>query len=99
MRKVKSKKIMGKTCKYTYTDLQDAMGLFVPSTFEIFIDKTLKGDDLAHTVLHEEFHAVWDRLGLGNTEISHDIQELIVDGLSKFVTEHYKLVDKPKKKS
>lgn len=98
MRRVKSKKIMGKTAKISHVHLDDADGLFIPSTFEIKIDKDLVGDDYVHTRLHEEFHAVWERLGLGNTEIPPEIQEIIVDGMSKYVTENYRLVDKKSKK-
>jgi hypothetical protein len=99
MRRVKSKWILGKLCKISYVDLSDehADGLFYPDEFRIEIEKTLTWDDFQHSRLHEEFHAAWERLSLEQANISDDAVEIIINGLSKYVTEQYKLVDKKKK--
>jgi hypothetical protein len=45
-------------------------------------------------LLHEEFHAVCERMGLNQTELSHDLQERICEVLSVYVTEMYHLREK-----
>ena len=92
--------IFGKRCKISYVDLSkdNVDGYFHHEDFSIEIDKNLKGDAFEHTRLHEEFHAAWDRLSLEQANISDEIAEIIINGLSKYTTDNYKLVDKVKDK-
>ena len=41
------------------------------------------------TVLHEFGHAVLYRLGLLNTGLNHDLEEIIVDGIATCLTENF----------
>ena len=53
------------------------------------IDKTIKVDIAAHknkdslheTIIHELIHSVWEEVGLGHVNISHDSQELISENI------------------
>lgn len=91
-------KILGKDIRYKRVDLSSvgAVGLYDPKSKTILIDKTLKGDEFKQTMLHEQFHCLWDRLGLNCTEISDDIQEVIVESFSQFVIDHYSLRERRK---
>ena len=59
---------------------------------QIIIDP--RAQNIVQVTLHEQFHAVWDRLSLNQTSISSDIQEIICDAFATWVVEKYKL--KPK---
>lgn len=93
---MKKKNILGKWVTYL-TDILEPRGyygLYDPEESTITLDKNLKGNLKKHIQLHEEFHAVFERLSLNRTSISHDIQEVIVDGLALFVVEHYDVKEK-----
>ena len=93
---MKKKTILGKTLTYVKEDLSDqgVAGYFDPDAAIISLHKDLRGDQLKYIQLHEEFHAVWDRLGLNRTSVPDDLQEVIVDGFALFMVEHYKLREK-----
>lgn len=70
--------------------------LFIPCEGEdfdlIFIDPACPNKLQAQ--LHEEIHAVLNRLGLNSTDLSSDAQEIICEGLSTYFTETYSLKEK-----
>lgn len=63
-------------------------GYYHPKNKIIKIDSSLKGKNKNHTLCHELFHAVFDRLGFHNTSLSLDMEELIVDNLSQVLIEN-----------
>ncbi len=63
---------------------------------EIYIHKDLPDKEKALVLLHEEGHALWDRLGLNRLSISGDVQELIVEAYAVYIHEAYNI--KPKEK-
>jgi hypothetical protein len=48
----------------------------------------------AQTIIHEEIHAVLDRLGFGQTKLPDDMEEQICQAVSVFIDETYR----PKRK-
>lgn len=97
--KRKRKNILGKDITYYFENVEHLgyYGLYDGDNSKIVLDKKLKGDLKKHIQLHEEFHAVFDRLSLNRTSIPHDIQEVIVDGFSLFVVEMYNIREKRRK--
>lgn len=67
-------------------------GSYNTSTKEIEIDKSLKGKEFNQVLLHELIHAVFDRLGLINTNVSHELEEIICDNVATAISENAKLV-------
>ena len=64
-----------------------AYGLCDRHSNTIYIDSTLNKPDTAHTFLHELFHAYWHRMGIVNTGIPAQVEEVIADQYTKLVTE------------
>lgn len=96
MRLPKSKNILGTEIKYEFADLNDYDGIYDPIKKTISINKELKVNELAlkTTILHEEGHAMFDILGLNQTSLSLDMQEIIVENFANFIIEHYKLTSR-----
>lgn len=44
---------------------------------------------LSQTLSHEYLHAVLDRMGFNQADVSRDIQEMIVDTIATFIDENY----------
>lgn len=42
-----------------------------------------------HTLIHEIGHVIWNRLGLNQTQVPLDIQEIIVEGFATAFVENY----------
>jgi hypothetical protein len=72
------------------------VALFIPCEGEefdiIFVHPECKNKKQA--ILHEEIHAVLNRLGLNSTDLSLDAQEIICEGLATYFTEAYSLKEK-----
>lgn len=49
---------------------------------------------LKQALLHEEFHAVLERIGFHQAGVSHEIEEMMVDALSTFICENYEIKEK-----
>lgn len=86
----KSIKIHGKNFKIKRKKMEDDDGVFDKKTSEIIIEESLSGKEFQQTLLHEEFHAVCFMIG-ANQGINKDVEEILVESLSKFVVENYKL--------
>ncbi len=69
-------------------------GLYDSENKTIFIEKNLKGNELKHTILHEEIHAIFDRCGLNQTQHTQDLQEMICENVARFILENYNITDK-----
>lgn len=94
---MKKNMIFGKHIPVVVLDLsgENFDGAFSPIDQKIFMDRGLKRDAYRDEVLyHERLHAVWDRLGLGGTDISMDLQEIIVEAFSTYTFETYTLKEK-----
>jgi hypothetical protein len=50
---------------------------------QIQLDKSLKGEELLQTFLHELGHAIFSEVGIHLTSVNHDIEEIIVDNFGK----------------
>lgn len=79
-------------CAYAikYDDLtkSEACGITDNKNRLILIDKSLTGDDLKHTLLHEYFHAVLYRTSVVQS-LSHELEEVIVDQIATFLVDNY----------
>lgn len=58
---------------------------------KIVISSSLKGEDYMHTLLHEMFHAVIRRTSIIQSDLHHDLEEIIVDSFATAVCENFKL--------
>jgi len=90
--KLGRKNIFGRPVDYLLEPLYGLEGAYCPVKGTITIDP--KCQDKVQTILHEEFHAVWDRLGLNQTSVHADIQDIICESFATFITENYTLKQK-----
>jgi hypothetical protein len=77
-------------------DLKDEFGKPIDADYSavkatIKIDSKLRGKGRIHALIHELGHAVIDILGAHNCELSHDLEELIVDNIGRVVAENFEL--------
>ena len=63
------------------------VGYYDPAVRNIVIDAAVSGDELNLCLYHEIGHALFCRLGLNQTSISQDLQEIIVEGYSWLIKE------------
>lgn len=73
-------------------------GYFDPVKKEIIIHSD--SQDVFNTMIHELLHSGWFRLGLNQTSIPYDIQELIVENFATLIDENFETIikfRKPKK--
>lgn len=95
LRKIKSVNILGKKCPIKVTPMdENTLGLFYYNEFKIEINENCPDDKYDEVLLHELFHAVFNRASLIQCHITGDAQEIIVDQFSKFIVENFKLVKK-----
>lgn len=89
MAKLKDLKIFGKTVKVKMDDLSqyNLAGQYSYETDEITIDN--KCPDKFQCLGHEMVHAVWHRLGMNQTTISLDIQEMLAEGIATALYENF----------
>lgn len=64
----------------------------------IHIDKDLKGKSNIHTLMHEMIHALCDKIGLENTSLSRDVEEILSDKIPEMFLENFDIKLKCKKK-
>lgn len=79
-------------------DLKDDKGILISGLHEydkglISLDTKLKSVELDQTFFHELGHAVQERVGVNQGEISDDLKEVIVDSMATFLAEtfHFRL--------
>lgn len=95
--KPKRKNIFGAEVTYLAADTiaeRNVVGYFDPTTSQIVFDKSLTGQEKIHTILHEEFHAVLYRLGIYSSRLPEGVEEIICEGLSRWIAENYRLTAK-----
>lgn len=66
-------------------------GLCEYKTRTIWIDRAMSLEDKQQTYLHEEFHAVLHELCFNQLDVSGDAQEVVCEGLSRWVLDTYDL--------
>ena len=86
--------VFGKVYKIKREDLGPHYhGVCSPDTSTIVIDKNDKNAILQSTFLHEIGHAIFHRVGLNQT-IPSEVEEIIVENISNWITENFRLVQK-----
>lgn len=93
MKNSKYLKVLGKKIKVVFRDMteENVCGHYLYTQGLIEINNTLDPLTQQVTLLHELVHAVFDRAGIHSANISHDIEEIIADQVSKVVLENFKL--------
>ena len=66
-----------------------AYGLCCYDSRTIYIDSTLDDELTAVTFFHELFHAYCRRMGMINSSISHEAEELIADQFGQLIAENF----------
>jgi hypothetical protein len=91
--------IFGKKVTFHYfknAELDQLDGFFDPVEFKIHINK--KSPDKMPIYLHEIIHCVLHRVGLNQTSLTSDLQEIIAENISCFLVENLDEINKAKKK-
>jgi Zn-dependent peptidase ImmA (M78 family) len=57
----------------------------------VYLDRSLVKEDKQSTLLHELFHALIYEIGLHQTSLTLDVEELIVENLSLFMLETFNI--------
>lgn len=57
----------------------------------ITIDINMSLHDKKQTLLHECFHAVWSETGLAETKIPLEVEEVIVENISRFMIKRFNI--------
>lgn len=93
MKHCKHLKILGKKIKVVFRDMteENVCGHYLYAKGLIEINNTLPILTQQVTLLHEIVHAVFDRAGIHNANVSHDIEEVIADQVSKVILENFKI--------
>ncbi len=71
-------------------------GYYCPKDKVIVIDADARGDEFMLIKIHEVFHAMFDRIGLAQTGISRDVQEILAESVATVIVENFDL--KPKRR-
>lgn len=103
MRLPKSIRIFGKKFRINVqNNLKDdegnqVLGLFDPSRSVIHLDKDQDRKEMMHTLIHELCHAVCWRVSIRQSNLSEELEELIVDTFATMAVETFDLRFKRKK--
>lgn len=65
---------------------------------DINIDNSLKADNFNQCLIHELIHATFDRIGIINTNLDANLEEIICDNIATVIVENFKLKIKKKEK-
>lgn len=79
------------------TELQSKGLVGLCKETHIEVDKQLQGEEATACLLHECFHYVFKRIGLCQTNLDHNLEELIVENLSVFMVENFDIKQKVKR--
>lgn len=72
-------------------DDKNLRGYYDTQAKEIFIAKEMKGHDFWNTMVHELIHAALYRTGFGQTQMPHDLHEMICENISVAICENFDL--------
>lgn len=87
--------VFGRKIKVYYKNITDCVGY--TDYKKIVIKTKIKEDYRIEVILHELFHCALERTGIKQAELSHDLEEIIVDNLAKVVNENFLLTVKKSK--
>lgn len=96
MKLPKRKKILGSIWKIKYQKQIEYNGVYVAGLC-IYTEKTIlvtidqDSAETRRTLYHELGHALLFELGMRQTSLTPDIEELIVEGFSRFLEQHFRL--------
>ena len=65
-------------------------GIYYPGSGKMIIDPLLVGKDKLQCVLHETVHAVICRVGIDQTKMSSDLEEILCESISIALVENWK---------
>lgn len=95
LKKIKSVNVFGKKCPIKVCKMdENYRGLFYYDEFRIEINETCPDDKYDEVLLHELFHAVFNRSSLIQCNITGEAQEIVVDQFAKFILENFKISKK-----
>lgn len=92
-KKIKPLTIFGQVVPVFIVPLEKAGGYYYPTEKKIEIDSSLPDQDFPRALLHEIFHATFDRVSFSQA-IPSELEEVLVDTLSKVVVENFTLKQK-----
>lgn len=89
---MKKLNVFGNSIKVIVAEIEDPelAGYYDPVANTVTISKDCQ--DKFQTYLHEFFHIVWNRIGLNQTQINSDLQEIIVDSFATALLENFKQI-------
>ena len=82
--------VFGQTYKVEYKDLGDSVGGYCHSNGLIQINERLDESQVMPVLIHEFFHAVFNRVSLDQT-ISYAVEQIIVDTFAKALVENFEV--------
>lgn len=89
-----NKDIFGMRVKYIFKKLHvDLDGEYCHEQGKIYISSNLQGEALILALIHEEGHAIADRLGLSDI-MTEDVEELFIDNFTRWLVENYLIYPK-----
>ena len=94
LNKVRPILVFGEKIPVTILPLEDAGGYFYPNERRIEIDSELSDKDFYRILLHEIMHSALDRVSVSGN-IPSELEEVIVDTLSKVISENFYIKQKP----
>ena len=68
---------------------KECCGLCDSEERKIYINKAMGDQCTAITILHELFHAYARRMGMENSGMTHELEELIADQFGKLLAENF----------
>lgn len=74
---------------------KELAGYYDPVKNEIVISDEYEGK--FHTLIHELGHVVWNRLGINQTQVPLDIQEIVVEGFATAFIENFEQIKRANK--
>lgn len=90
--------VLGAKIPIIVKKLENEYGHYDYGTKTIYIDSDDSGLGLLDTLIHETFHSLSDRLGLGNAGFSNDLEEIIASTLPVVLLENFSIKVKCKLK-
>lgn len=76
-----------------FDEEEDASGYYYPTEKVIEVDSSLDREDFFRVLLHETMHSAFDIVSL-TAAISPELEEVVVDTLSKVVVKNFNLTRK-----
>lgn len=81
-------KVFGKEIQVINKKEDGECGSYSYKTEKITIDPNIKGKEKNITLCHELFHAMCHRLGIHNTSLHPDIEEILADNFAVLLNEN-----------